>query len=378
MLLVATVFLGLTFVRELKSNVTWTSVRKSVGHKLHFKVAAGVAAATLAFALASLLWAPEFERGLRAGAQVATAVLATAMCCLIITRNATIPAWVVWALPLSVALACIVIFIEYYFGLPIRSALGASPDAFRLNRAAVAVALVLPLLFLIQFDRKRLLVAVIVSFLVLVVVFSSDSESAKFAVVVITMAALSSVFCEPRRLTLAIGLAILVSHILAPVVVIALHATISPDLVASVASVFTPEIHHFVRLEIWNAFAHEIFNAPLHGHGLQASLWAGETYAGEDPAIRWSLGGFAHPHNASLQIWYELGLVGVLLTSTLMALVLRQVLQMPPHYMRITAVLIAGAWSVAYVSHGAWQGWWWALVGSMVILLLSVSRVQHS
>ena len=119
------------------------------------------------------------------------------------------------------------------------------------------------------------------------------------------------------------------------------------------------------RLQIWNHAAHLIEQKPLFGWGMDAS----RSFAGIP----------LHPHDAALQLWLELGLVGVALVGLFWGWVfigVERLQRMDP------AVAAAGAASAsAYLTIGAprfgvWQEGWLAL-GALtfaVVLLLARSR----
>ena len=68
-----------------------------------------------------------------------------------------------------------------------------------------------------------------------------------------------------------------------------------------------------------------------------------------------------HPHNASLQIWLELGGLGALLATILVIALWRTVgaLTDPAARAAATAMLLS-ALIVANLSFGIWQTWWMA------------------
>jgi len=329
--------------------------------------ATAIALASLLFALLSLLWSPDANRGLGALFGASTAALVSIFCCMLVARHINTPAWFMWALPLAISTSCLLVVSELTFGSPIRGALGASTEEFRLNRAAVAFALMLPLLFLVEGSKKRVFTNLALIALVWIATFMSISEAAKLAVVVVTGTLILSSFIGSRWLVLLCGLSVLATHLFAPFIAIAMYTFISREAVASLSMAFAGHPYHFIRLEIWWAHALQILEAPILGQGLQASLWAVDAYQGSNPAIIRGLS-YGHPHNVSIQIWYELGLVGLLLSIGLIVLLLRLLLQLPDHQKKVAASLMMGIWAVAYVSHGAWQHWWWAIVGSTAVL----------
>lgn len=123
------------------------------------------------------------------------------------------------------------------------------------------------------------------------------------------------------------------------------------------------------RLLIWDAASGLIRDRPLLGHGFDASraLGArvdpsvveidrrGETvYRGLAPPIP------LHPHNMALQIWLELGFVGLLYFSGLVAALVISVWRMtttPIAQDLFLGMLVSGT-VVAFIAYGAWQNWW--------------------
>ncbi|MFN3171088.1 MAG: O-antigen ligase family protein [Hyphomicrobiales bacterium] len=326
-----------------------------------------IALTSLLFALVSLLWSPDAPRGLSALVGASTAALVSVVCCVLVTRRINTPAWFMWALPLAISISCLLVVSELTFGSPIRGALGASTEEFRLNRAVVASALMLPLLFLIEGGKKRLLTNLGVVALVWLAIFMSISEAAKLAAVVVTGTLVLSIFVRSRWLALLCGFSVLATHLFAPLIAIAMYTSIPREAVASLSMALAGHPDHFIRVEIWWAHALQILEAPILGQGLQASLRAVDAYHGSDPTVIRGLS-YGHPHNVSIQIWYELGLVGVALSSALIFLSVSYISRLPVDQQRAPVALMSGVWSVAYVSHGAWQHWWWALVGAIVII----------
>jgi O-antigen ligase len=114
------------------------------------------------------------------------------------------------------------------------------------------------------------------------------------------------------------------------------------------------------RMGYWRHAADWISDHPLRGWGLDASRMF-------SPGIQ------LHPHDAALQIWLELGLIGaVAATAFWAALFLR--LSRPA---RDPAVAVAAGSAVAYlvfgaVSFGVWQEWWLGL-GALTAAAVTVA-----
>lgn len=104
-----------------------------------------------------------------------------------------------------------------------------------------------------------------------------------------------------------------------------------------------------MRMGYWKHAADWIGDHPLRGWGLDAS----RMFA---PGIQ------LHPHNAALQIWLELGLIGAMGAAVFFAATLANL----SHSRRSASAAVAAATVIAYLtfsafSFGVWQEWWLAL-----------------
>jgi len=79
---------------------------------------------------------------------------------------------------------------------------------------------------------------------------------------------------------------------------------------------------------------------------------------------------WGHPHNFAMQVWYELGGVGVALFAVLIVLFFRTLKFVPAPALPAVLSTISAVWTVFLVSHGAWQAWWWCLIGLLSLVWL--------
>ena len=106
-----------------------------------------------------------------------------------------------------------------------------------------------------------------------------------------------------------------------------------------------------IRLHIWSFVERLILTHPITGWGLDAS----RAWPGDIPL---------HPHNGALQLWLELGAVGVALTALFLAWLFSRIAVLEQQERgaaaaaaaSLSAYLIIGA-----LSFGVWQEWWLAL-----------------
>jgi exopolysaccharide production protein ExoQ len=157
---------------------------------------------------------------------------------------------------------------------------------------------------------------------------------------------------------------------------------------------FIPTSHQH-RIFMWEEISSAIMNKPIFGHGFDfASFCKSPTllcnhYVTEvlqtrfkelTPLITYSGGGKVcdgsllfgiHPHNGFLQIWLELGGIGILLFSIFMALFYRLI-----QHNRL-AVAMLGFYAIIFsISFNMWQNWMIATLWLGVLCLFVVNHRQ--
>ena len=132
------------------------------------------------------------------------------------------------------------------------------------------------------------------------------------------------------------------------------------------------EIH---RIEVWNFCLTIIAQNPLIGLGLDMSHFVS---GGDNQILLYTapdgssiMGPLMplHPHSALIQIWLEIGLVGLLLTAILFIFVIRSIPIKPSSSFADCAAsaAIGSCFILAVLSFDIWQGWWLCTLFSAVI-----------
>jgi O-antigen ligase len=128
--------------------------------------------------------------------------------------------------------------------------------------------------------------------------------------------------------------------------------------------------HSRARVDIWHSFDAAIRAQPFLGAGFGASPLLRQTsVATRIPEENRVLLGVGHPHNAPIQVWTELGLVGAALAGLVGLLAMHRIDGQPRAARALGLALIAAIFSVGMIGHGAWQGWWAAAIGASVVWL---------
>jgi O-antigen ligase len=128
------------------------------------------------------------------------------------------------------------------------------------------------------------------------------------------------------------------------------------------------------RLAIWSFAARRIDEKPIAGWGLNASK---EIVGGKDVIVDMAgkrIGPALplHPHNIALQIWLELGAVGIVLYCALIV-ALVMVAASSPMAPVVLGQLVTTL-VIANISYGIWQAWWIASLWCATALTVSAAR----
>lgn len=270
--------------------------------------------------------------------------------------------WLAFGLVAAVAL----IFVEQASPGSIRGLFGLREELWRLNRALVTLVLLLPVLVVLAERAWQRWLAGLIGLLVFLASIRSDSASSTLAALALLIGTLPSMlnWIWFSRLALAGTLLALFS---APVHGWLLYHAI-PDWVHEQLRSASSAI----RVSIYRAFDAAIATAPVFGSGFNASTrFRDEPGFQRVPADLQSFIGFGHPHNAAVQLWVEMGLAGAIIIGALILFAFRRIDALPPAMRPWALGFWAAVVAVSLVSHGAWQAWWLALVGTGVVLFVA-------
>jgi len=138
-------------------------------------------------------------------------------------------------------------------------------------------------------------------------------------------------------------------------------------------------IHRFL---IWEYVAKEILKKPILGHGIGTSRFIGQNIILNVPNTKLEIkGGIPlHPHNNFLEIWLELGLLGIIITSLLWINIIKIGKNMRKH----SSILGTGSCSsivaifvVSNLSFGAFQAWWMASIGLIFLVFFQSTKYKN-
>lgn len=321
--------------------------------------------AFLAWTLASIGWSEFKTLSLQGWGEFWLSVAAGFAVAMTLPKRLTPAAF--WVLAGAMVAACLLIVVELSTWLAVRKSLGMRADVFIFNRPSLTLLVSTPplMVWLAVHLRHGWVFGLGLLLIVGGTIAYSESNAADLGLAVGCLAFLAA-WMAPRwtgRLMIA-GFAIALA--VAPVVGPLGDSLIPASLHKKMASAHSRE-----RVDIWISFGSAIREQPLLGGGFGVSPRLGQTaVAAKVPEEHRLFLTVGHPHNMAIQIWTELGLVGVVLAFAVFMLAVRAMLRQPHLIMCASLALTAGATAVALVGHGAWQGWWAASLGAALALML--------
>lgn len=133
------------------------------------------------------------------------------------------------------------------------------------------------------------------------------------------------------------------------------------------------------RIGIWHEASRLIALKPLFGHGFDSAR-ALSAQASTIPGTAWPALPL-HPHNGFLQIWLELGGVGIAVMVALLAAAARALWPMTGRHLHLAISLatLTSTAVIALISFGIWQYWWlatWMFAAALLQVALRADLTQ--
>ena len=334
-----------------------------------------VLATALGYAAASVAWSVVPERGGMFALHMAgTAVGAVALFTFgrQLDSRRFIP-----VLCAGLLLASALVIFEMTNKLALRGMLGISTDYHQLNRVAIAIALLLPVLAFALLGKRTGLAFFCFAAVAAPSVYAVHIaiSSTAHLVLLLVLLVIPACMLAPRAM-----------HRLATFVIIAATIT-APLYVGHINSLIPEAIHQRVaygsmgiRGDMWAVFAQLFWERPFFGFGIETSSFIDRTpFSAALSDHELGLIMLGHTHNAILQVWIDLGLVGAIFMVILIAVGMHSVEgYVRPTRLPLVTGLAVAMYTVSFVSHGAWQAWWPCLAVIVAYAVVLVERASSS
>ena len=314
------------------------------------------------YAAVSMTWSHHLKNSVSAYAEIAAAFGTVLILHAALPRE--VPGWAVKLATIAFAIGCLTIVSELATGLAMRGGLGLRSQTFIFKRSVAAMLTVLwPLAGLLWLSGRASL-AVALGVLLAVATYAAHSSATAVGMAV-GLGAIGLALWSRLLVARLIAGALLIAFLIAP-----FQGDVADRFVPAQAVGKLDFAHAQERIDIWQSFGEVVKRRPVLGTGFGTSpVMNKEPVAQEVPENRRLMLGAWHPHNAYLQIWAELGLVGVLIAAATLVTIALALGRMDRQRAAIATAIMASAAAIMTVGHGVWQGWWATMIGAAIVWL---------
>ena len=134
------------------------------------------------------------------------------------------------------------------------------------------------------------------------------------------------------------------------------------------------------RLIIWSYVKEKILEKPLIGHGFFSSRNIANKMRHTKSETKYQLIPL-HPHNSILQIWLELGVLGIIIFFSFIKFILDKIyyyVQINRSVATVAFITFFQIFTIGQISFGFWQSWWLAITLITLILYRYVFKCFKS
>ena len=289
------------------------------------------------------------------------------------TERARIARFLIWGVFVSITIILIgCLLIDTGYAEVLRA--GRSDQKSIFSAGVIFISLMCPILIYYNFpNNKLLLLFLLLSFFIIILI--SQSFAAILAVIVGAILSLFIFYFGAKGVNI-IKVCLIVFTLAVPI--------IFPQILTGVREIVldpkSDEIEESVgvkgsiahRYYIWKFTIDRALEHPIIGWGLDASrsLPGGDVNIGVGRELM-----PLHPHNAFLQIWVELGYVGLILLAAIIWLIFPKAPsgQAFDKKMAILPITISMLVVIMNLSFGIWQSWWMSAI-ALIICFASLAN----
>ncbi len=348
--------------------LTFVAKEKLIFSKTYF-ICVGIISA---LCLISTLWSisPEnaFEDAIKASAILWLGGLLVCACKTINTESLKPH---LWLFPAAVTIAALICSFDLATDMPIYRILHGKIDTDTFNSSVmnrgiifIILSFFLSPLFTVALDKKRkIIILTLLSISTAIVLTLTQSQTAQLCFILGIV--LLMVFPSKYQISYHILLGLIsIALILTPWIAHTLFGALAVNTDITQSNSLIQNAYIGNRLEIWDFVTAYAMNNPLYGYGIEATKYVpvfdhGYMYQTEASIL--------HPHNFSVQIWIEFGLIGIFMTVIMLKLVINKISAIQEfHQKKVITVFLILLLLVSSMTYGLWQGWW---LGTYVFMI---------
>ena len=271
------------------------------------------------------------------------------------------------------------------------------------SRGIIIITIIMPLVVALYIHNNNKLMALSVFLLVSLMILLGPNDTAKMALICALISSIIIYFLGPRSF-LYFGIIAYIFILFLPIISIKIapqiahiekNITVIKPLVGSrinsdtrtqigntnysketlpwqKTSIGGSIIH---RLLVWEYVGSEILKKPLLGNGIGTSRLIGQNIVLNIPNTNQEIrGGIPlHPHNSFLEIWLELGLLGIIVISFIWIKIIKFGMNIRKNSFVIgtgVCTSIITIFVIYNLSFGVFQAWWMASIGLLCFIIL--------
>ena len=292
-------------------------------------------------------------------------------------------------IPLIITSLCI--FSDMILNTEIRSNLamlaGDAPTSRSANfgRGIIILLMIMPFSVAMYINKGKILLALGIVILVSAIVILGPNHSAKIALFITILSSIIIYFLGPRSF-LYFGIISIIFILFLPI--------ISSKILPPIGSIEKNNYYNVPwqktaiggsiihRLLVWEYVANEIYKKPLLGYGTGTSRLIGQNIILNVPNTNQEIkGGIPlHPHNNFLEIWLELGLLGIIIINILWMKIIKYGIQLrQDSYIIGTGACssIVTIFIISNLSFGVFQAWWMSSIALIFLIILQFNKKEQ-
>ncbi len=255
-----------------------------------------------------------------------------------------------------------------------------SSESANFSRGILILTMLMPIVTSILYNNKKYIYGTILLFTISTIIIVGPNDSAKIALICSIIAAITIYLFGPRSFKffgLVSGIIIIFIPLISSKILPSLgkyeksieyeNKTMAWQETSTGGSV----IH---RLLVWEFASKEALKKPLFGHGIGTSRLIGQNIILNIPNTNSEIkGGIPlHPHNNFIEIWLELGIIGISIISFIWFKIIKY-----GYYLRKQSFILGtGACTsivtmfiICNLSFGFFQAWWMSSLGLIFLII---------
>jgi len=287
----------------------------------------------------------------------------------------------------SILFISLIIFFDLCFNTEIRTTLASivgdkpTSESANYSRGLLVLAAIMPITIAILLNDKKYVFSVLIFIFILLIILIGPNYTAKITLICSIVSALIIYFLGPKSFY-SFGIVSVIFILSLPIL----------------STKFLPKIGNYQnkiestpwqetsaggslihRILVWEYVGKEIIKKPLFGHGLGTSRHIGQNIILKIPNSDQEIkGGIPlHPHNNFLQIWLELGIIGVAIFLYIWFTIIKfgHSLRSKSYILGTGACTsIISMFIICNLSFGFFQAWWMSLIGLIFLLIIQSNK----